>query len=201
VADPSEVGRTAVITLAGKSRVRFPIRAGWPLAVERRAGGLRVEPLSALPSAEWDLLVASGRLDALTPEQSARLTDQKWFDEILGLAGAYAVYAARQWSYLEIVLGNLGRMAQAGLDVDLLAIAARTREFKRLDDKSIERLERAGAEGDVPVLRWGVPLAQSLLDRAGRGTGLATWKRALGRVARGLSASSVWTAWVDPPPR
>ena len=47
----------------------------------------------------------------------------------------------------------------------------RNRDRKGLDDEAIARLERAGAEGEVPLLRWGVPLAQALLDRAGRPKG------------------------------
>ena len=198
---PETIGagdRTPIVTLTGERRIRFPIRAGWPLAVERRAGGVRVEPLSAMTVPEWDLLVGSGRLDLLTREQADALTNQKWFDEILGLAGAYAVYAARDWEYLGVVVQNLRYLPHAGLDVDLLDIALTHRKPGRLGGAAVARLERAADEGDVPVLRWGIPLARALLKRAGSRKGLSTWRREINAIARGLSPISVWTAWTEP---
>ena len=147
---PETIGagdRTPIVTLTGERRTRFPIRAGWPLAVERRAGGVRVEPLSAMTVPEWDLLVGSGRLDLLTREQADALTNQKWFDEILGLAGAYAVYAARDWEYLGVVVQNLRYLPHAGLDVDLLDIALTHRKPGRLGAAAVARLERVTLDG------------------------------------------------------
>lgn len=191
-------GGTRIVTLDGRPRVRFPIRSGWPLAVERRAGGVRVEPLSAMPTPEWDLLVASGRLDALTTRQAVNLTNQKWVDEILGLAGAYAVYAAGDWEYLAIVVRNLRDLSHAGLDVALLEMAVRHRSTRNLEPEAVDRLERAADEGDVPVLRWGVPLLNTLLDRTRPRKGLGGWRTAMARIAGGLSPISVWTAWTEP---
>ena len=77
-----------------------------------------------MASPEWDLLVGTGRLDAISVEDAYNLTNQKWFDALLGLAGGYAVHALARWDYLGTVTGNLSRVEPTGVDVDLLAIAA-----------------------------------------------------------------------------
>ena len=159
---------------------------------------LRVEPLSDRPSPEWDLLVASGRLDALTTvEEIITLTQEKWDDEILGVAGAYAVYAAQSWDYLGTVVENLLSLRYPCLDVELLKIAAENRDSEELPNEVSDRLTSYADRGDVSLLRWGVPLALTLLDRT-RNPSLEAWREALRKVRRTLSHASVWTAWTEP---
>ncbi|HEV8489948.1 MAG TPA: hypothetical protein VGQ58_09205 [Candidatus Limnocylindrales bacterium] len=181
------------VELGEAARVRFPMLRKWPLAIDWSKRGLRVEPLSRIDSPEWDLLVASGRLDELRPEDGVRLTEDKWFDAILGLAGAYAVYAAADWKYLATVTGNLRRVDRTGIDVDLLAIAADRGDDAGLSEEGAATLGRLVAERQVPVMRWGVPLALELLRAADLSN--SPWSRDLARIAEGLSPISTWTAW------
>jgi hypothetical protein len=154
-----------------------------------------VEPLSSIPAPEWDLLVGKGELDELTPEEGTRLTEQKWVDNLLGLAGAYALYSRAAWSDLMIVTTNLGYLGPQPVDTDLLAIAAR----RAGDDHPVEPADAAklrSRAGEIPVFRWGPRLARSLIGRVAHpGEELMRWWAQLERIERTLSASSVWTAW------
>lgn len=185
--------RTAVVHLGGPSGASFPILRGRPVAVELTKSTLRAEPLSDLVSPEWDLLVATGRLDAITSQDAINLTGDKWFDSVLGLAGAYAVYASAGWNYLQIVTGNLGRVEPTGIDVDLLAIAARRGISGTLSPDDRQTLTRLATSNQVPLFRWGVALARDLLSKADlKGS---EWDRLLDHIGSRLSPVSVWTAW------
>jgi hypothetical protein len=186
-----------IVALEGQLVAQFPITPDRALAVERSAGGLRVEPISDFPAPEWDLLVATGRLDALSAEDAVHLTDQKWFDEILGLAGAYAVYAAQNWPYLDVVINNLSRLPHAGLDSVLLRIASIRSRGAPLPPEAIARLASLARYREVPLLRWGVPLALEIIRAVPANRALRSWRSALERIERGLSPISVWTAWLE----
>jgi hypothetical protein len=175
----------------------FPLLRGRALAVDLSRGGLRVEPLSAVPAPAWDLLVAMGRLDALRPDEAVELTRRKWDDWLLGLAGAYAIYAidaGESARYLDEVIGNLDRLADERVpDLDLLRIALGSRRGKRADPAG--RLASWAEAGAVPILRWGVPLALQLVAPLADREPFARWRQALAEVARTLSPISTWTAW------
>lgn len=189
-------GDTAVIRLGGAAWWAFPILPGRAVAVSWTKRVLRVEPLSDLVSPTWDLLVATGRLDAITEQDAVDLTNDKWFDSILGLAGAYAIYASSGWRYLAVVTENLRRVVPTGVDVDLLAMAARRGSSRSLTADDRKRLAGLADSTNVPLFRWGVSLARSLLadadlrDRA--------WDRLLARIEANLSPISTWTAWSAP---
>ena len=169
---------------------------GRTLAVDLSRGGLRVEPLSSLDSPAWDLLVALGRLDALSAQEALALSQGKWEDWLLGLAGAYAFFARpadRPRSYLDMMLRHLGRFQHSAPDLDLLRIAWRARG-KEPAEKELRRLRPWAEAGSIPLLRWGVPLALRLLAKTGDPS-LVRWREALAEVSRRLSPISTWTAW------
>jgi hypothetical protein len=161
----------------------------------------RVEPLSDVEYPEWDLLVASGKLYAINPEAATALTEEKWFDELLGLAGAYAVYACLPKDpqgfqpYLRTVLSNLQqRVDHNSPDLELLDLYLRhgpTGSFSA--DPVLKRLATAKA---IPLFRWGVSLALALLDRSKhRSSQEISWRRRLTYIERRLSPASAWTVW------
>lgn len=192
-----ETGAPIAVLETG-SRALFPLHRRRPMAVEVSAGGLRVEPLSRAVVPEWDLLVTSGQLEALSLKDVDVLARQKWVDELLGLAAAYALYGSRSWSPLQVVLHNLQtRLRLRALDVDLLAAAVRDRTRKTLSDQSLARLLPHARRGAVPLMRWGVRLALELLLGRPDDPRLLPWREALEAVERNLSAISVWTAWTE----
>jgi hypothetical protein len=154
----------------------------------------RAEPLSLTPSPDWDLLLSAGRLDVLTTEQAVALTNLKWSDYLVGLAGAYAVYASGDPEYLDVVVANLAGLGPL-LDVSLLAFAAELRSDAAISSETLERLERGAAAGAVPVLRWGVPLAVEAARRTRLGVEHPDWSDAIHAVASSLEPTSVWTMW------
>jgi hypothetical protein len=169
--------------------------------VDHSGGAVRVEPLADTPLPAWDLLVGSGRLDALSIDDARRLTEAKWFDELLGLAGAYAVYAAGAWDYLDIVLRNLReRVGLDAIDGELLRLAMGQRTGTAAwSDDDLSRLSTAAQDGEIPLFRWGVPLAVRLIDDAAPTLPplLKGWRQALGHIELKLSPVSVWTAWIE----
>jgi hypothetical protein len=197
--DPRAVG------IATAGRFAFPLLPGRSLAAERSGGDLRVEPLALVPSAAWDVLLFRGLLDDLPAARALELTAAKWKDALLGLAGAYAVYALpaekRPPGVLEDVLHNLkflGRRAGGRRmpDVDLLRAALRAFGGDDVSRTDVDGLRRWAEHGAVPVLRWGVPLAIRLIedDVLPRAT-FARWLEALHRIETSLSPVSVWTVW------
>ncbi|HZF12051.1 MAG TPA: hypothetical protein VFE33_24965 [Thermoanaerobaculia bacterium] len=197
----------AVIDLDGGRRALFPLLEKRVLALDLSGGGLRVEALSEVPSPAWDLLVAGGRLDALGADDVVNLTYDKWDDWLLGLAGAYAVYANpadHEPEYLKVVLRNLTRLAQTGEsrgrevpDLDLLAVTLHSAGSKGLSQAAARRLVSWAERGSVPVLRWGVSLALQLLAHGGVDGPLVRWRDALAAIEPRLSPISVWTAWTE----
>jgi len=183
----------------------FPFVHGRSLGFERIGPDLLVEPLSPVPSTGWDLLLAGGLLDALPPQKVVELTYAKWDDALLGLAGAYAVYARPADEEtdrdLQTVLRNLKRLAgqrrgRRVPDIDLLRAALTTRRNKKLSRPDHVALEGWAIRGAVPILRWGVPLAIRLVeDGVLSGDAFDRWIDELRRIEDTLSAHSVWTVW------
>jgi len=187
-----------IAALSGSRTLTFPL-PNRPVAIDRSSGGLRVEPLSPMPVAEWDLLVATGRLDALNVDQAIELTRQKWVDDLLGLAGAYAIFAAQSWRHLDEVLGNLYGLGHRSLDLDLLRVAQHPKEGQMLSNDALNRLHSWAEEGAVPWFRWGVPLLLDLLTKAPPDPHFIQWQEALQRLALGISPISAWTSWTERP--
>jgi hypothetical protein len=151
--------------------------------------------LSNVPAQEWDLLVATGRLDALSVEQAVDLTRQKWVDDILGLAGAYAVYAAHAQTYLREVLQNLHSLGHRSLDIDLLTVSLEQKPDERLSSNAVSKLLGWAEPGAVPWFRWGVPLALDLLAAAPDDRRLIRWRDVLASIEPQLSLTSTWSSW------
>ncbi len=156
----------------------------------------RAEPFSDTDVAAWDLLVSSGRLEALTSRQVTELTWGKWADPLLGVAGAYALLPRDREDYLKKVLHNLEGLADGLPDVTVLIdeLSRRTGTSEPGVAATLAEYERSGA---VPVFRWGVPLA----IRAAERHGLAAWSARLREVDGGLVSTSVWTMWHSRPLR
>lgn len=188
----------AIADLDGTPRVRFPLLPGRGFALDRSTGGLRVEPLSALPVPAWDLLVATGRLDALDSAAAWTLAESKWQDWLMGLAAAYGLYACSTWDRLRIVCDNVGALARKPqLDVELLLAAASLASEDRTDDIA-KRLRPFAERQAVPLLRWGVGLALRLLQHtAAPGRPFKQWRRALSAIEQSLSPLSIWSAWTE----
>jgi hypothetical protein len=195
------------VDLEDGRRALFPLMKSRALALDLARGGVRVEALSKVPSPAWDLLIAAGRLDALDLGDVVALTYDKWKDWLLGLAGAYAVYArpsAHEEAHLRQVLENLTHLAEKGQargqqvpDLDLLWAAFQSPGAKNPSEDAAQRLLPWAEKRAVPVLRWGVPIALQLL------AGLpdepfAGWRTALAAIEPRLSPISVWTAWTEP---
>jgi len=190
-----DVPHTGWLAELADGRAAFPLLHGRALALDLSRGGLRIEPLSAVPTPAWDLLLAMGRLDVLTPEDTVELTARKWDDWILGLAGAYAIYSSPESGrHLDVVLGNLDRLtAERVPDLDLLRIALANRSGRQEEPAPL--LTPWAEAGAVPILRWGVPLALQLLSPLADREPFARWRKALAGVERSLSPISTWTAW------
>ena len=199
----SAPGAATMVRLDTPVPIRFPLFGNRNFAVSIASGQPRVEPLSDIESFEWDLLVGSGRLDALDPEQAVRLTNDKWFDELLGLAGAYAIYGnlprdpARFAGYLRIVLSNLrNRVAHESADLQLLEAYLRVDGVGGggAEPAALPELEPLAKSRAVPLFRWGVSLALDLLGRPSKLTAAArAWEKQLTSLDEGISLASAWT--------
>ncbi len=166
----------------GRRRYRFPAHHG-PLAIAVGPNWIRIEPLSTAPEPLWDLLVTTGRLDALSPDDLVALSRRKWVDPLLGVASAYGLYAARSWDYLDEVLNNLRGLTSVP-DVELLGAAA---------DREMGGpvLPPATVLEHPPVFRWGLQVRNSLLPEGDQDPHSRT-------MSVGLSPLSVWTVWQEP---
>ncbi|MEO6397475.1 MAG: hypothetical protein ABIP13_03295 [Tepidiformaceae bacterium] len=192
-------GNDTMVSLAAPVTLRFPLFGSRNFAVALNQGPPRVEPLSDIESPEWDLLVGAGRLDVLEPEQALRLVGDKWFDELLGLAGAYAIYAqlardpARFGAFLATALVNLReRLNHQSPDLRLLELSLLRNDDQR--DAELTVLARSGA---VPLFRWGIPLALDLLSGSAAGSGTRRkWERLLTTYDEASSPASAWTVIV-----
>jgi caspase domain-containing protein len=207
-ASASRVGwfkRPGSIGIATAGDFSFPLLHGRTLALEQIGEELIVEPLSAVDSPAWDVLLVGGHLDGLSPATTVELTSAKWRDPLLGLAGAYAVYALPTGPmvdrYLATVTRNLARLGGAEPrlrvpDITLLKVALMTRRGRSIPDHDLSALERWANQGALPVLRWGVPLAITLAEPyAHRNPSIARWVEQLREIETNLSAASVWTVW------
>jgi hypothetical protein len=187
--------------VAFESGERFPVQWSRAFGMETTARGLRVEPLSPIGAPEWDLLVATGRLDSLSPEDRRKLSERKWEDPIMGLAAAYAIHVAGERRQLETVLLNTRTLfgPLGPCDLDLLEIAAAHPGGGRLNAGESHRLDGLAGQGVVPAFRWGVGLALDLAAHTRRAPALEAWTIALREVEERLSPLSIWTAWRDRP--
>lgn len=194
--------RAPLAVLEASPRLVFPVPPDHELAVDVVAGP-RVEPLSNVDAPEWDLLVATGRLDALSPDDVTNLSYGKWFDPFLGLASGYATWSLQAWRHVEIIVGNLGRLTTTSPwpnlqpDLDLLHASLEYRDQGRLSSRTVQVLAGHAATGAVPYLRWGVPLALDLLEGLAAPEVLVRWRSRLHQVSRTLSPVSVWTTWTE----
>jgi hypothetical protein len=187
--------------VALESGERFPVQWSRAFGMETTPRGLRVEPLSAINAPEWDLLVATGRLDSLGPEDRRKLSERKWEDPIMGLAAAYAIHMAAERRQLKTVLLNTRTLfgPLGPCDLDLLEIAAAHPRGGRLNAGESHLLDDIAGQGLVPAFRWGIGLARDLAAQARPTPALKAWTVALREVAERLSPLSIWTAWQDRP--
>jgi hypothetical protein len=179
--------------------------------------------LSEVPLPVWDKLVASGRLESLSPQDTAELISDRRSEWLLVVAAAYTVHAARakfQRSFFKKVLRNLKDLAKSrqekgrsAPDLDLLriALAARSHHLRGpalleepepgwfLNLEATDSLRGWAKAGSVPVFRWGVPLAVQLLAWARAEEPFESWRKALADLIPKLSPLSVWTAWTSGP--
>jgi hypothetical protein len=191
-------GLAGVLRLDGRRTVMFPL-AGRSLAVEDADGGPKVEPLSATAAAAWDLLIGTGQLEAQDVSGGLYLA-QYADDDLLRLAGAYVIYARSDWITLHDVVRAWPRPGY--LDEALLAVAAGWAIGPitgDLADRAMERIRAAALQGHVPVLRWGIDLALTVLAPSERRSDpvVSSWYTALTTIRPWLSPRSVWTAWTD----
>jgi hypothetical protein len=130
-------------------------------------GGLAcVEPYSETPHPEWDLLVATGRLEALPAFFVGELCSGhgNWPATeaergIFGLAVAYAAYAVRSLGDLLRVLHRLPWHAGQTLDARLLTLEAIQLTEGVVQPKAKEAVAKDLHDGQFPVFRWGMPIA------------------------------------------
>jgi hypothetical protein len=200
----AQPGRDGVLRLEGPTATLFPL-AGRSLAVDRADGMPRVEPLSATAAPEWDLLIGTGQLEVLetwVARDLAVLAD----DELLRLACAYVLYARREWMMLNDVMIAGGWPRQLDLDEALLLLAAAYAGLSfNLDGRSwsedlaMEGVRWAAEAGQVPLLRWGVDLALTVLtaEALHENSKIAAWYAALAAIRPRLSPRSVWTSWTE----
>lgn len=158
-----------------------------PIAVHL-APPYRAEPLSLVPSPHWDTLISSGRLDSLSPEQVLALSQEKWSDPILGIAGAYACFAQGDDELLDVILGNLANLAWFAADVPLLR-AAHDQRLGRHDAHTLSRMR--DFESDLPLFRWGIEIGAAGADHYG----VRTITRNLEALAPRVVPTSVWLLW------
>ncbi|HXU32125.1 MAG TPA: hypothetical protein VN851_16265 [Thermoanaerobaculia bacterium] len=198
-----EPAALAEISIPHLGTAMFPLLHHRPLGIDT-AHGLRIEPLSELASPDWDLLLAEGRLDALSAAAARHLTQAKWEDVLLGLAGAYALWAnpSESSKHLPEVIQNLQGLGDPQLrslpDLDLLRMAMQPHGSLPAQDR--DRLVAWAKLGAVPGLRWGVALAiRTLDDLLGAAPDsddpLLGWRNQLSEIEPRLSPGSVWTAW------
>jgi hypothetical protein len=186
----------AVRTPAG--RVVMPLSEHGPVGVD--LGDVkRAEPLATNPSADWDRLVASGRLDAVDHAAAKRLTKVKWTDPLLGLAGAYACYAQGADEYLSIVLDNLRLLDNHLPDVPLLNAALHERAHTRRPPALARELAALAQEHAVPLFRWGVSIGlQGAEYFAATNRGVEPLVDQLTELADHVIGTSIWTMWTEP---
>ena len=189
--------RDGIFRLEGRQTVLFPLY-GWSLAVDDADMMPRVEPLSLTNAPEWDLLIGAGKLQGLNAQRAWNLARYP-HNELLQLAAAYALCARQDWTALSDVLPF--SEPPHSLDEALLRLAATrggygTHEAK---DLAMETVLSAAIAGRVPLFRWGVDLALTVLtDNAlSSSRPVLTWLAAIAAVGQRLSPRSIWTAWTE----
>jgi hypothetical protein len=177
--------------------VRVPASLDRRLGVEASSGGVRVEPLSRVQQPLWDLLATAGRLDALDAAEAQELSYGKWEDPVLGVAAAYAL-ETRRADLLPTVIENLKWLQVKVPDVRLIEANNALVTTSTLDT-AVEVVKELAAAAALPVFRWGVPMARLLAALVEQTPAVREWDTMLARVERGLSMTSVWTAWSESP--
>jgi hypothetical protein len=147
----------------------------------------RVEPMANAPMPEWDLLVSAGRIDALPRDRLIALSEFGLYgqDGLFELTVAYAAWvvgAREHLAHLLDVLPDLARWERNALDVDLLRLQLYDEGPNELQQSVCRRV----IEGEVPLLRWGVPLAAALFEHDDNPAAI---------IERTLLPGSVLTAW------
>ena len=181
--------RSVAEVRTSRGALRFPLSEVGPVAV-RLGAAPRAEPLSLLPSPAWDQLVASGRLDETAAQQAVDLTNEKWADPVLGVAGAYGCLSHRMHDYLEVVLTTSATCTRSSPDLAVLH-GALDRQIGRRRPDARQALERLHEEAACPVLRWGVTLGQLAAEHYD----LPDLGLRLGSLEQDLAPASTWTLW------
>jgi hypothetical protein len=161
------------------------------LLVDLAGPSPRVEPCDFSPRPEWDLIISAGRLDAISPQRLHVLCGAEWpADEswVLQLGLAYAACAAGAWSDLRNALEHLRAEGVGVVDVDLLEHACQLHLLDDYDDDFAARVVDRLLARELPVLRWGFPLARDLTDDE---DGI------LGQIEATLSTASVFSVWLS----
>ncbi|WP_050055189.1 caspase family protein [Pseudarthrobacter siccitolerans] len=185
-------GWTSLGSLPRRSgSLMFPLNRNGAVAVQAGKHP-RAEPLSIVDSPHWDRLVSSGLLEDITPDEAVNLTNDKWFDPLLGLAGGYACFAQHMDNYARIVLENLLRIDETMPDVTIL-MAALDRRAGSKSTNVRARLARLLDDGAVPLFGWGVALGALAARHFGLGDLAARYEE----ISRSLIEESTWTLWVQ----
>lgn len=174
----------SVIVSTGDRRFAIP-GAGIDLLLQHDVGGIRIEPNSQTDVPEWDIAFSTGRASALETSRIRELLSDGTTGgfqtsgerDLMLLACAYAAFG-RNEAYLTLeVLAEMRGIYRDSVDATLLGHAI------GLDEEAW--FVRCCAESSfVPLLRWGVPVMQSILDR--HGCKVPDW-------TRHLSFNTAWT--------
>jgi len=202
-------GQATFATLTASSTLTFPLRREWPLAVD--LPNRRVEPLSASPEPEWDVLVGLGLIDAVSPKRAMELIELSFTEPLLALAAAYVLWSAGEFGALRRS-GFEALPLPATLDQTVLVLAiydhlgdppslqpADSSQRLLFPEMIAAQLEPWAYRKEVPLLRWGLGLTLSLLDRVPKGVHFDLWRSTLLAVEAGLSGTSTWTAHTPQP--
>ncbi|MCX4986516.1 caspase family protein [Streptomyces sp. NBC_00572] len=189
---PKESAWGTCVSLPGTGTgVTFPLHPSLPLALDISDRATRVEPLSTIPTPEWDALVSLGNLSGHNPKRLFT-ADKTWApDPALTLARAYACYAAGEDKYTRGLLKLLSERGSDICDMAVLEGATALRSNASAPKSVRADLERWADAGTVPVLRWGVAPAVVLAQKLG----LDGWRARLEAIEESLSPVSTWTVW------
>lgn len=150
------------------------------------------EPLSSVDAPHWDRLISLGLLQEITPAEAVKITNEKWVDPLLGLAGAYACLAQQMDDYVNTVLKNLDQIDPALPDVAIL-FAALDRRSGVKSDAVHSRLEKILGDGSVPLFGWGVAIGALAASYYGVNELAEKYQK----ISQTLVEESIWTLWVQ----
>lgn len=183
---------TAVGKLPGRmGTLIFPLNQNGVVAVQSGTHP-RAEPLSNVDAPHWDRLISLGLLQEITPAEAVKITNEKWVDPLLGLAGAYACLAQQMDDYVNTVLKNLDQIDPALPDVAIL-FAALDRRSGVKSDAVHSRLEKILGDGSVPLFGWGVAVGALAASYYGVNELAEKYQK----ISQTLVEESIWTLWVQ----